>query len=262
MTRKQKLASSGIGIVISCLICVVVVTQVIFPERDSKTIAAQQSSTKDPNAGKVTVGGVIRPVSDISNLKRESRQAANKLQKPQNDKNGPDGYGLIPAVDPKENETVADAAQKINEKGVRAGSMLRSKKFDAKSFADNPKKYASEFEPFRVFDPAQPAEGVPVLVRASKKRNTMVQGESLSLSVKAKKSTPVTFTSFDGGTFGNNLSSMCVLADEKGIAQVEFLATPGVIANSKVLASSPLTSGVVDFQIGVTQTAPAVPAVR
>lgn len=57
--------------------------------------------------------------------------------------------------------------------------------------------------------------------------------------------------SFDGGTFTNKLPSICVLADEKGIAQAEFVSTTGVIAGCKRRDASLMTTGVVDFQRGV-----------
>ena len=265
MTRKQKLASSGIGIIITCLVCVFVVTKTLIPDRDSTKLAAQQSPKKEPGASsKVIVGGISRPSSDLVNPKGEARRAANKARELKKDplleKNGRDGYGLIPTVAPVENESVADAARKLKVKGTRPGSFLRSSKFDSKTYNDNPKKYLDEFDPFRVFSPAQPGEGVPVLVRASKKRSTIVQGEAVALSVKAPHRTPVTFTSFDGGTFTNKLSSICVLSNEKGIAQADFVSTTGVIASCKVLASSPMTTGVVDFQVGVKRPAPTEPA--
>lgn len=265
MTRKQKLASSGIGIVITCLVCIFVVTQVILPDRDSTKLVAQQAPNKD-SSSKVVVGGISRPKSDVSNSKGDARRVANRpkvLKKdPVLEKNGPDGYGLVPTVDPAESETVADAVRKLKEKGARPGSTLRSKEFDAKAFNENPKKYVDEFDPFRVFNPAQPGEGVPVLVRASKKQNSIKQGEVVALSVKAPHRTPVTFTSFDGGTFTNKLPSICVLADDKGIARADFVSTTGVVSGCKVLASSPMTTGVVDFQIGVARPASMDSAVR
>lgn len=257
MTRKQKLASSGIGIVITCLVCIFVVTLIHIPDRDSSKLAAQQAPNKDPGArSTVVIGGISRPSSDVVNPKGEARRNANKP------KERNDGYGLIPTVDPAENESVADAARKLKAKGTRPGSFLRSSKFDSKTYNDNPKKYVDEFDPFRVFSPSQPGKGVPVLVRASKKRSTIIQGEAVALSVKAPHRTPVTFTSFDGGTFINKLSSICVLANEKGIAQADFVSTTGVIASCKVLASSPMTTGVVDFQVGVKRPAPTEPPAK
>ncbi len=71
------------------------------------------------------------------------------------------------------------------------------------------------------------------------------------LKVKAVKDAPVTFTSFDLGSFHNQLTSVTVKADANGNAQAIFTGTPGTINNVNILAGSPMTSGQLKFTVNV-----------
>ena len=65
---------------------------------------------------------------------------------------------------------------------------------------------------------------------------------------------PVTFTSFDLGAFQNKLTSITVQADIDGFAEVTFIATEGTIADCKILASCPETSGRIKFIVNIQKT--------
>jgi len=62
---------------------------------------------------------------------------------------------------------------------------------------------------------------------------------------------PVTFTSFDCGAFSNLLTSITVTADTDGVATATFLATPGTLNETNILAASPLCSGQVNFSVTI-----------
>jgi hypothetical protein len=70
--------------------------------------------------------------------------------------------------------------------------------------------------------------------------------------VRVDPNMPVSFTSFDLGTFAENgLPNITVAADEQGYARAIWEATPGVIADARVLCASPTTSGQVLFVVTV-----------
>ena len=127
--------------------------------------------------------------------------------------------------------------------------------FDAKKYRSNPKyrqRYLKSVQPGRVFQPAQPGKGVGQVKAISPLAQTIVQGESVRLRVRGKPASPYTFTSFDLGRFvGNSLTSITVEANEKGVAVVDFVATPGTVDNVRILVAGPSTSGQVKFNVNV-----------
>lgn len=125
----------------------------------------------------------------------------------------------------------------------------------------DPQTYLNTIEPGRVFQAAQPAQGVPRLRPLGATRQRMAQGSSVSLRVTAPPNMPVTFTSFDAGAFENQLASTTVAANEAGVAEARFTATPGVVGRVNILAASPVASGQSRFVVNVSRpaSAPAVP---
>lgn len=61
----------------------------------------------------------------------------------------------------------------------------------------------------------------------------------------------MTFTSFDLGKFHNELTSVTVQANDKGIAEAEFFGTPGTYSDVNILAGSPLLTEQVKFVVFV-----------
>lgn len=79
----------------------------------------------------------------------------------------------------------------------------------------------------------------------------VLQGEPVPLKVRTIPNAPVTFTSFDLGSFSNRLTSITVAADKDGVATAQFTGTPGTYNDVNILAASPMTSGQVKFVITV-----------
>jgi len=123
--------------------------------------------------------------------------------------------------------------------------------FDAAAYAANPAAYCALVEPGRVYQTAQPGAGVPALDLLGTAAATIAQGTTTLLRVKATAGAPVTFTSFDCGAFSNLLTSITVTADTDGVATATFLATPGTLNETNILAASPLCSGQVNFSVTI-----------
>lgn len=161
----------------------------------------------------------------------------------------------------KQTESVAAAIRDGNHP-ERLSVIVRPEPFDAKAFKADPASYLNTVEPGRAFQSAQPGPDVPRLYGTSPARQHVRQGGKVPLRVAVPPGSPVTFTSFDAGAFSNQLTSITVQADAKGLAETEFTATSGTIANVHILASSPLTSGLARFVVNVlpTRNVPVVAA--
>ncbi len=146
--------------------------------------------------------------------------------------------------------SVAEALQKGNHH-ERLSEMIVPAKFDEKAYAADSESYLNTVEPGRIWQPAQPREGIPQAQAASPEYVEALQGEAVVLKVQVIPQAPVTFTSFDLGAFSNRLTSITVAADEKGIAIAPFTGTPGTYNEVNILAASPLTSGQVRFTVFV-----------
>ncbi len=137
----------------------------------------------------------------------------------------------------------------------RMSPMFMPKPFDRQAYEKNPEAYLAVHEPGRVWQSAQPGEGVPVLERIGRRMQVIRQGESVRLKVKTEPGMPVTFASFDLGTFDNGLTVISVAADEEGIAEAAFHGS-NVFGNVHILAASPVATERVKFQVFVA-TPPA-----
>jgi hypothetical protein len=243
VTTQQKIAGSGIGVLVVLIISLLLVYLPIAPS--NVTNASFVSQGEDD--GFLVKGGVRRPKSEFISSEKENRwrepdQLSHIKEK------GIDAYGWMPAFDSNTNKTVQYALEEVK---TKEGKSLFSDDsvFREEEYKSDKSKYLNRFAPFRVFSPAQPGEGIPVLVRVSDHDISMVQGETVSLEVEGLPNMPVTFTSFDGGIFSNELPSISVESDEKGRAKATFNCTPGVVASVKILAASPLATGIVEFHV-------------
>lgn len=160
-----------------------------------------------------------------------------------------DGYGLTPAIT-ADNAQVRSAleALKDGKHPERLNPLVAPKSFDATAYKADPKAYLDVAEPGRVFQSKPAAPGVARIEPVSPYWQQVKQGDSIELAVKAAPGYPVTFTSFDCGSFGNGLTTQTVEADSAGIARVKFLGVPGTVLEANILASSPMTSGQASFQ--------------
>jgi hypothetical protein len=131
----------------------------------------------------------------------------------------------------------------------RLSPLIPARKFDRAAFLSNPDDYMSVAEPGRVFQAAPAGTGVQALTALTPRRVNVDQGSAVTLSVKAEAGMPVTFTSFDGGLFGNGFVSQTVVAGADGKASVSFRGVEGTIANSQILASCPTCSGQARFTV-------------
>lgn len=151
------------------------------------------------------------------------------------------------------NPMVASVAEALRsgDHPERLSAMVVPAEFDQRAFNENPNAYLNTVEPGRVWQPAQPREGVPQARAISPEHVEVLQGEPIALKVQAVPGAPVTFTSFDLGAFSNRLTSITVAADQEGIAVANYTGTPGTFNENNILAASPLTSGQVRFSVFV-----------
>ena len=116
-----------------------------------------------------------------------------------------------------------------------------------KTDADYRTNYLETAEPGRVYQVDSTSEYK--LERVSPYYQEVVQGSSVTLSIKAEPNMPVSITSFDLGKFGNHLTYQTLLADSSGTATFEFFGMPGTFNDSKILVSSPTSRGQLKFVI-------------
>lgn len=162
------------------------------------------------------------------------------------------GYGRTAPIKNTDTPNVQSVMEAIKTKKYpeRITPAIVPKAFDRKAFTNNvtyKKKYMDTVEPGRVWQALEPGKGVPKIERISPYYQEVTHGSKVQLKVKALAGKPVTFTSFDLGMFGNQLTSQTVLSDSSGVATVEFHGMKGTIADTKILCSCPVTSGQLKF---------------
>ena len=196
----------------------------------------------------VQVGGVNRPASDLrtssTSHRSDGEEVSNRLS-----------YGTVPRLQPDANPSVrsVDQALRSGEQPERLSPAFTPKPFDLQSYQADPQAYLEVHEPGRVWQSAQPGDGVPVIERVGKTKHAIRQGESVRLAVRTTARMPVTFTSFDGGAFGSGLTSMSVAADDDGVAEVAFTGTSGTMGEINIIAASPVAAERVNFQVYVAR---------
>jgi hypothetical protein len=243
LTTQQKIAGSGFGVFAALAILLLIMYFPIAPSRESEA----SFMPDDNDTGFLVKGGIRRPATEYVSEGKEKRWGEPDQLSHIKEK-GIDGYGWMPAFDPTDGTMVREALSEI-QKNEGKSLFAEQEVFREEEYKQDSTAYLNRYEPFRVFSPAQPGDGVPVLIRVTDRDVTLTQGEAVALVVEGAPNMPVTFTSFDGGLFENDLPSTTVESDEKGHARVSFTCTPGVIAAVRVLASSPAATGIVEFQI-------------
>lgn len=160
------------------------------------------------------------------------------------------GYGQTAPMDLShpQAKSVAEALR-TGTHPERLSPLIPARPFDRAAFLANPDDYLSVAEPGRVFQAAPAGANVPALIALTPRRVYVDQGSAVNLSVHAEAGMPVTFTSFDGGLFGNGYVSQTVVASADGKALVSFRGVEGTIASTQVLASSPTCSGQARFTV-------------
>ena len=194
----------------------------------------------------VQVGGVRRKASDV-------RRAVRKAPAGNPARAMAARAGRVQPIRAQANPHVASVAEALRTKKFpeRVSTLIRPRPFDRKAYQRAPEAYCRRVEPGRVFQSAQPGPGVVRLRSVGRTTYRVVQGEVVRLRVRAVPGAPVTFTSFDLGAFQNELPSITVRADGKGVAEARFRGTPGTYNRVDILAASPMTSGRVRFCVFV-----------
>lgn len=214
-------------------------------QSDNNADATEVASSVD-KPGQVVVGGIPRPATDVKLPTGESNTEKREVPKVR--------QGFSPAIDPNANPQVAAIAEalKTREKPNQFSSFVPPEPFDVEAYKANPEAYLATVEPGRVYAPAQPADGVPVINAVGKRFHRLRQGESVRLRVSALAGAPVSFSSSRLGQFDNQLTSITVRAGEDGVAEATFTASGGTIDEVPILAASPMASGQVSFTLLVS----------
>lgn len=225
---------------------------IYFFTRSGVAIPGSESDAVDSTVGNqlVSVGGVTRPASDLAG-RWVDEDALDPGYKILSDTTL--FYGDVPQTARDANPTVA-AVYKAVEQGLnpeQLSPMVAPKAFDRDSFLANPDAYLVQHVPGRVWQTAQPGPGIPVLERIGPPKQVMKFGEAIRLKVKTEPGMPVTFTSFDIGTFDNGLASITVAADDKGFAEANFNSSSGKVGEVNLLAASPVATEQVKFDVYV-----------
>jgi len=164
-------------------------------------------------------------------------------------------YGSIPAVKADANPATAATARSLitGEHPERLSTAFKAPAFDPQSFKKDPTAYISESVPGRVYQVLTPGAATPRLKRIGKADIATVQGEAITLKVEAPAGAPVNFVTFDAGTFPNQLTAMSVIADESGVASIEYTPTSGVINTVNIMAGCPMAALNARWKISVSR---------
>jgi hypothetical protein len=155
----------------------------------------------------------------------------------------------VPADSSTQAQSVVEALKSGNQP-QRLSTLFASETFDREKYEKDPDAYLKVSEPARVFECAQPGPEVPAMRAASDTLVRLAKRDETTLSVAAAPSAPVTFTSFDLGSFKESkLPTVTVKANEKGMATVTFVASAGAVNDVHILAGSPMASGQARFTV-------------
>lgn len=227
-------------------------------KREATKMEFGSGDSNDLRSQSVVVGGITRPRSDVfdptERTASAARSAASEARQAEAVKASTEIVGRSPKLPADTNPQVAAVLEtlKTGEHPERVSPSVPLPDFDAESYRSDPSAYVAKVEPGRVWQAAQPGEGVPVLKSLTSTYKRIKQGESVRLRVKAQPGAPVTFTSFDLGAFENRLPSITVAANDKGEAEAAFTGIPGTHNMVNILAASPMASGVQRFQVKVS----------
>ncbi len=249
---------AAIGALLVSLGTLIAASVMIFrePARKSDKTASEEAAaaaSEEPlKKGFVRIGGVQRPETDVESKYRDSKSLGEATELNLS-------YGNTPLVKSDANPQAASVAEALATKThpERLTPAILPAAFDRESYQKDPRAYINTIEPGRVFQSAQPGQGVFPLRTLTPRLVEIVQGQSVPLRVRVQPGAPVTFTSFDLGQFENQLNSITVRADDRGIATARFTGSPGTINDVNILAASPLNSGQAKFVVNISLPRPA-----
>lgn len=134
----------------------------------------------------------------------------------------------------------------------RKHSLLeRTAAFDAARWAADASYRATwlaSYDPARIWRPAEPGAGIPVLTSVAGRRLATQPGGQVTISVRAAAGAPVQFVCLGNGRFHDTgHGAQAVSAGADGVAAVVLDAT--YTGDIVILAASPMASGVVRFLV-------------
>ena len=240
---------AAIGALLVSLGTLIAASVMIFREPARKTDktaseeAAAAAKEEPLKKGFVRIGGVQRPETDVESKYRDSQSLGEAT-----DLNL--GYGNTPLVKSDANPQAASVAEALATKThpERLTPAILPAAFNRESYEKDPQTYINTIEP---------GQGVFPLRTLTPRLVEIEQGQSVPLRVRVQPGAPVTFTSFDLGQFENQLNSITVRADDRGIATARFTGSPGTINDVNILAASPLNSGQAKFVVNISLPRPA-----
>lgn len=179
-------------------------------------------------------------------------------------KNNPDpaqiqtplNYGRVVPVKVDGNPQAASVleALKTGRNPERLTAMLPAPPFDKEKFLADPQSYLREIVPGRCQQCAEPSPTTPALQSVGPRFHNMLQGETVTLTVKSAPKSPVNFVSMDTGSFReSNLPCVSVQADEQGLASATFVASAGALNDVNILVASPMASHQVAYKIEISE---------
>ena len=248
--RKRQPLTAIIGLLV--LASVGMTSMVVF-SRPTTMRASFLPQTSDDKNTKVSVGGVMRPQRDTQKH-RKSKIKEDRAGKDL-DAEAKQQFDAMPkqaALELTAHPSVAKVHAKLKNGDHQATRLYaETKAFDRQAYEASKDEYLQDYVPSRVYQTAQPSDGVPALV-ASSTWHQMASGESIRLEVTSTPNLPVTFLALDLGAFENKLNAITVEANGKGVAMATYTATPGTIGRSHIIAGSPGASGQVSFEVMIT----------
>ena len=260
MTNTTSKSKYTLPAILAALIFVPLLAASVYFATRPKVELADDANASPANSRNrtIVVGGVPRSASDFGT------DASAKAKKAESKRTSRfDAIGLVNKLAPDVNENVASVYESATEQrnGERLSPLIQGKPFDRASYEADPESYLAVHEPGRIWQSAQPGPDVPLIQPEGKRTHTIKQGESVRLSVTTEPKMPVTYTSFDLGTFSNGLASITVAANDQGVANATFSGSSGTAGQINILAASPAATGRIKFNVFVLPPARTVTGV-
>jgi len=204
---------------------------------ETRTLVTDAAPTEAPNVARPTL-------PDHANGPKEGKTGVAPITgesaPPINLENNPGAKAAVEAL-------------KTGKNPERLNVAFKPKPFDKQAFEANPKAYLDLVEPGRVWDVGDPSKGAKDLLPKGQQVFDIKPLGTIKLAVQAEQLAPVTFTTFDFGTFSNQMTSITVRADKEGVATVDYTAIQGTTGDVDILAASPLSAGQVNFKVTVVK---------
>lgn len=231
---------------------------------DNRESLADALNMSQDEIGKV--GGIDRPLRDITPNRAPEQSDSDEPRSIADIVSSTPRPGVAPRLQGNENPQVAglmaeiqgedqestDDQEQVESAGRVVTTWEQAEPFDRREYEANPDSYLNKIRPARVFDPAQPGEGVTPLEQITPAFTHVLQGEQVVLRVKADPGMPVAFYTNSSGSFTENLlASVTVKANDDGVATATFKAGKGTNGLIDILAASPVHSRQLQFRVKV-----------